>query len=104
MVIAAVLVDSNQAYLKVESYGTFANHFKMSESMVSSTTSCMPILVHISDKPMKKRKWREAGVVVVPTAGSVTAPSSVLMVDAIQPLTDAEKQYLTERYINITGF
>lgn len=53
---------------------------------------------------MKKRKWREAGVVVVPTAGSVTAPSSVLMVDAIQPLTDAEKQYLTERYINITGF
>ncbi|KAI3892563.1 hypothetical protein MKX03_021204 [Papaver bracteatum] len=53
---------------------------------------------------MKKRKRREAGVVVVPTSDSVTAPSSVLMVDAVQPLTDGSKQYLTERYIHITEF
>ncbi|KAI3910127.1 hypothetical protein MKW98_014512 [Papaver atlanticum] len=31
-------------------------------------------------------------------------PSGVLMVDAVQPLSDAAKQYLTERYININEF
>ncbi|KAI3910122.1 hypothetical protein MKW98_014507 [Papaver atlanticum] len=52
---------------------------------------------------MEKRKRTEAGIAFIPTPGYVTAPSSVLMVDALQPLTDAAKQYLTERYINITN-
>ncbi|RZC52878.1 hypothetical protein C5167_021301 [Papaver somniferum] len=91
-VISAVVVDSNQAYVKVETCGTFVKHFKMSESMISCTTSCRPIFGSTHFRK-KAKSWL-----------CVLQLSSVLMVDALQPLTDAVKQYLTERYINITEF